>query len=80
MEILRHEFSETVLLYLIDKTKKVSMLLLPKDKEKDLKKSWEVPNDSFDARCKYMHQWQTGNIVHLQLSHHPRQNGTMKFN
>ena len=79
MEILRHEFEHTVIWYLVNENKAVSMLLIPKEKENFVKKAWLQPNDKFDARCKYMHQWNIGNLVHLQLSHHNRQNGTMKF-
>ena len=79
MEILRHEFDRTVLWYLVTEEKAVSMLLIPKEKEGRVKKAWLKPNDGFDARCRYMHQWSIGRLVHLQLAHHNRQSGTMKF-
>ncbi len=79
MEILKHEFEKTILWYIIDDGKKVSMMLIPSGMENEVKKPWEEPNGSFDARARYIHQWMIGDLVHLSLAHHPKTSGTMKF-
>ena len=79
MEILKHEFEKTVLWYIINDNKKAAMMLIPAGMEDKVKKAWEEPNGSFDARAKYIHQWGIGSLVHISLAHHPKISGTMKF-
>lgn len=79
MEIKRHEFEKTVVWYLIDDDKRVSMLLIPADKEKDVKRPWETPNGEFDARSRYIHHWTIGSLAHVHLTHQAKYGSTMKF-
>lgn len=79
MKINKYDFGKTHIWYLIDDKGKVSMLLIPENKVKDVAYAWDKPNGEFDARGRYTHQWGMGNLVHLQLSHHSRDINTMKF-
>ncbi|MDY3928701.1 MAG: glycoside hydrolase family 36 protein [Clostridia bacterium] len=79
MEILKHEFGKTSIWYLVNNNKQISMFLIPSGSEKYVKKEWEKENGAFDARAKYIHQWNIGNLVHLHLVHHPITSGTLKF-
>lgn len=69
MDVKRYVLGNTIIKYLIHDTKRVIMLMLPKDAEHLGKEPWNTPNfKGYDARAKYMHAWDMGLLAHFHTS------------
>lgn len=68
MEIKKYHFGDTVVQYLIDDNKRISLMLIPLQKYNDVKKPWEEKNSKFDPKARYMHNWKIGSLAHFYSS------------
>ncbi len=66
MDIKRYSLGETVVNYLINDVGNVSILLIPKKAEKDVKNPWDIPNTTgFNPLASHGHLWAIGTLVHF---------------
>lgn len=68
MEIRKYVRGDTVVQYLIDEDKKITMILIPQSAYEELKNPWDEENSTFDPKARYMHNWKMGSLVHFYSS------------
>ncbi len=67
MEIKSYILGDSCLHYLIDDEKKISLQLFPKSEAENRKMPWLIENDKFDARARYIHNWQIGKLAYCHI-------------
>ncbi len=65
MEIKSYKLGKTIVKYLINDNKNVTMLLIPAEMEGSIANPWDIPNDPYDPRARYMHQWNIGSLAYF---------------
>ncbi len=69
MQLKNFLLGDTVARYLIDDNQNVALQLLPRTLADKTAAPWDNPEEPFDPRRKYTHNWQIGSLVHLHLAH-----------
>ena len=69
MEIREYLLGSTALRYLIDDNQNIALQLLPKHLKDQATAPWENPEEPFNPRRNYTHNWEQGSLVHLHLTH-----------
>ncbi len=64
-------FGNTRVRYLIDENGVVALRLIPCGMESQEEQPWSIPEEPFNARAEYIHNWQQGTLVNFHLSHQP---------
>lgn len=67
MQIKRHILGSTLVEYLINDKKSVSLRIVPKSMEKELKSPWEKELKHFDPRAKYQNSFFFGNLSYYHV-------------
>lgn len=82
MEEKNYLLGDTIIKYLVNEVKQVSLILVPKVCENDVKNPWDIPPDKFNPVPIHNKDWKMGSLVHLHLRHHNRSisgGSTMKY-
>ncbi len=71
MEFKEYLLGTTLVRYLIDDNKNVALQLLPNTLKNKAAAPWNNPEEPFDPRRNYTHNWELGSLVHFHLAHQP---------
>lgn len=80
MELREYNLGNTVVAYLINEHKNVSMFLYPEHRKDDLKRPWEIEVLPLDARADYNRSWNMGSLAYFMIKGENMENAgfTMK--
>lgn len=80
MELREYSLGKTVIAYLINEDKNVSMFLYPVDRKQDLKRPWNLETSPLDARADYNRAWNIGSLAYFMVKGENMENAgfTMK--
>ncbi len=63
----RYTVGMAVVTYLTDDDGKTTFIIVPKDCEDKIQKQWNIKNDPFNPRARYMHTFEMGNLAYVHI-------------
>lgn len=69
MEFKEYVLGNTLVRYLINAEQHIALQLLPATMKEATATPWENPEEPFDPRRNYTHNWELGSLVHFHLTH-----------
>ena len=68
MRIIKHKMGTMQVWYLINDKMNVSMVIFPEEEISKIKNPWDIKQDAFDPRARYMHTWKMGGLVYFHTN------------